>query len=74
MRLKKFERLENDDLSNTLPGDLLELEDGEHDVDTTPIGRSQGGDIANAGQGGDRVYQENLLPAEKKALKNFFDN
>ncbi len=74
LRLKKFERLDNQDFSQSLPGDLLQLQDGEHDVDQTPIAPSQGGAISNAGQGGDRIYKDNLLPSEKKALKNFLES
>ncbi len=67
-----LEGLESEDLSKSLPGDLLELNDGEHEVDKTKLGIRAGGDIGNKGEGGDRVWKDSLLPAEKKALKQFF--
>ncbi len=67
-----LEGLESKDLSRSLPGDLLELADGEHEVDTTKVGIRAGGGLNNEGEGGDRVWKDSLLPAEKKALKEFF--
>ena len=68
----EMEGLESRDLSRTLPGDLLELMDGEHEVDKTRKGIREGGGIGHEGAGGDRVWKDALLPAEKKALKEFF--
>ena len=64
--------LESDDLSKSLPGDLLQLNDGEHDVDKTKVGPRAGGAIDGEGQGGDRIWKDSLHPAEKEALKEFF--
>jgi hypothetical protein len=64
--------LESRDLSKSLPGDLLELADGKHEIDKTKIGLRDGGGIQGEGRGGDRVWKDSLLPAEKKALKEFF--
>lgn len=61
------------DLSRTLPGDLLELQDGKHDVDTSASKVSGGGDVSDTGKGGDRVWKESLAPQEQKALKKFFE-
>ena len=68
----EMEGLESRDLSRTLPGDLLELMDGEHDVDKTAKGIREGGGVAGEGTGGDRIWKDALLPDEKKALKEFF--
>lgn len=68
----KLEGLESDDLSKSLPGDLLELNDGEHDVDKTKLGARAGGGVGNEGKGGDRIWKDSLLPSEKRALKEFF--
>ena len=68
----KMEGLESEDLSRTLPGDLLEVIDGEHDVNREDIGIRDGGKIDDAGKGGDRVWRDALDPEEKKALKEFF--
>jgi hypothetical protein len=65
--------LQAQDLSRALPGDLLELQDGEHDVDTAPTQASSGGATTATGKGGDRVWKDALDPAEQRALKRFFD-
>lgn len=69
----KMEGLESKDLSRALPGDLLELQDGRHDVDKSASGTAQGGDVTDTGKGGDRVWRESLDPNEQKALKKFFE-
>jgi Skp family chaperone for outer membrane proteins len=68
------EGLESRDLSNTLPGDLLQLQDGEHEIDQSDIAIRQGGEVDNLGQGGELIWKvaPDLAPAEKKALRNFF--
>lgn len=68
----KMEGIESEDLSRTLPGDLLEVIDGEHEVEREDIGVREGGGISDGGKGGDRVWRDALLPEEKKALKEFF--
>ncbi|MDA0768045.1 MAG: hypothetical protein O3A92_14645 [Verrucomicrobia bacterium] len=68
----KMEGLESKDLSKTLPGDLLAVIDGEHEVERENIGIREGGNIDDAGKGGDRIWRDSLLPEEKKALKEFF--
>lgn len=61
------------DLSNTLPGDLLETTEGEHDIKKVESAIQKGGVTNNKGQGGERVWKNSLDPDEKKALKNFFE-
>lgn len=65
--------IESKDLSRSLPGDLLQLQDGEHDVDKTPVGPRAGGSAGSTGDGGDRVWKDALDPGEQKALKKFFE-
>ena len=65
--------LEAKDLSQATPGDLLELQDGEHEVDHSPSGISQGGATKATGKGGDRVWRDALDPAEQLTLKRFFE-
>lgn len=65
--------LESKDLSSSLPGDLLQLQDGEHDVDRTRVAPSAGGQTRASGDGGDRVWKDALDPDEQKALKKFFE-
>jgi hypothetical protein len=65
--------LEAKDLSRASPGDLLELQDSEHEVDHSPSGISQGGNTDATGKGGDRVWRDALDPAEQRTLKRFFE-
>ena len=69
----KHEGLKSDDQSRSLPGDLLETSDIEHDLDKTKVNSSTGGTSSSKGKGGDRVWKDSLLPNEKKALKKFFE-
>ena len=68
-----LEALEAKDLSRSLPGDLLQVQDGEHSVDESPTQSQGGGNIQGTGQGGDRVWRESLDPDEQRALKRFFE-
>ncbi len=61
------------DLSQATPGDLLELQDGEHDVNTSASTITSGGNTDATGKGGDRVWRDALDPAEQQALKRFFE-
>jgi hypothetical protein len=65
--------IDSKDLSRALPGDLLELQNGEHDVDKSAHGPQAGGATNASGTGGDRVWKETLDPSEQKALKKFFE-
>jgi hypothetical protein len=69
-----MEGLESRDLSNTLPGDLLELQDGEHRIDKSEIGIREGGAVEDLGEGGELIWKvaPDLHPDEKKALREFF--
>jgi tetratricopeptide (TPR) repeat protein len=64
--------LESKDLSRALPGDLLELDQGEHDVDKSASKASAGGNTDATGSGGDRVWKESLNPDEQKTLQRYF--
>ena len=64
--------LEAEDLSRALPGDLLELQEGEHDVDKAASRMTGGGDTSATGSGGDRVWKESLDPAEQRAVQRYF--
>jgi hypothetical protein len=65
--------LEAQDLSLSSPGDLLELQDDEHEVDPSRSALSSGGDTSATGSGGDRVWRDSLDPAEQRAIKRFFE-
>lgn len=67
------EALKAKDLSRARPGDLLELQEGEHEVDKSATRVIQGGATDSTGQGGDRVWKESLDPSEQRAMKKFFE-
>jgi hypothetical protein len=69
----KLTGLEAQDLSQATPGDLLELQNGEHDVNKRPSQVTGGGNTDATGKGGDRVWKETLDPAEQRTLKRFFE-
>lgn len=73
MDIGELTPIESKDLSNALPGDLLNLEDGKHDVDKNAVGPRAGGEASSTGAGGDRVWKDSLDPQEQKALKKFFE-
>ena len=65
-------RPENTNFADALPGDNLGTQDGEHEVDQSPVGPSQGGDVRATGEGGDAVWRESLMPDEKRVLREYF--
>jgi len=65
--------LKAEDLSRAMPGDLLQLQDGEHDIDRSDSSVQPGGDIGSTGLGGDRIWRESLDPDEQRTLKRFFE-
>lgn len=65
--------IDSKDLSKALPGDLLELQNGEHDVDQSASKTTQGGNTNATGAGGDRVWKDSLDPGEQRTLKKFFE-
>ena len=65
--------LEPKDLSRAAPGDLMELQDGKHDVDRSGPTNAAGGNTNATGKGGDRVWRESLAPDEQRVLKRFFE-
>lgn len=68
----ELQPLASEDLSNSLPGDLLELQERAPELDHSDGSRS-GGTIDHSGIGGDRVWRESLDPDEQRALKRYFE-
>ncbi len=68
-----LEAMEAKDLSRSMPGDLLQLQDGEHEVEENATRDGSGGSVDATGAGGDRVWRESLDPDEQRALKRFFE-
>ncbi len=65
--------LKSDLSARSLPGDLLETSEIEHDKSAKPFSPSSSQQSQNSGEGGDRVWRDSLMPDEQKALKNFFE-
>ncbi|MEI6175821.1 MAG: hypothetical protein WCS43_02920 [Verrucomicrobiota bacterium] len=65
--------IQSKDLSKAAPGDLLELKDGEHQVDRSASKITSGGNTDATGKGGDRVWKEALDPDEQRVLKRYFE-
>jgi hypothetical protein len=60
------------DLSRSEPGELLNLENRQHEVEEVSPGLQQGGTARIEGGGGG-AWQDALHPAEQEALKRFFE-
>lgn len=73
VELEQFSAIPLDQEAAILPGDVLKLEEREHEVDRSLLPASAGGAIPNSGRGGDRIWRESLDPAEQKVLKQFFE-
>ena len=67
----KQEAVTNEELSRAVPADLIGLGQQEHELDTSPVGARAGG-AADTGQGGERVWKDDLTPAERAVLKRYF--
>jgi hypothetical protein len=70
---KNHQALRAQDLSRARVGDLIELQNDSHTLDTSATSLRQGGEVSDAGKGGDRVWRESLAPHEQKTLKKFFE-
>ncbi len=70
---KETQSVSNDDLSRAMPGDVLGISKGTHEVkktnDNTPVA---GGAISSTGQGGDAVWRDSLTPQEREVLQRYF--
>ena len=73
LEIGKIEGVESKDMDQAMPGDMLNLQDGEHEVDKAAVGPRAGGAAGSTGAGGDRVWKDSLDPQEQKALKKFFE-
>jgi len=68
----RVEKVTNEDRSRLTPGDLIGLSEAEHDHDPADGGSRDGGAIASPGTGGDAVWRDSLMPAEKRVLERYF--
>lgn len=69
----KTEALAAADLTRAAPGDLLELEQAEHEIDRSRTATRSGGQAGGTGKGGERVWQDSLDPDEQRTVKRFFE-
>jgi hypothetical protein len=69
----KLAGVRSKDLSNALPGNLVELENTRPDVDLSATAPRAGGAISSTGKGGQRIWRETLDPDEQRVVKRFFD-
>lgn len=67
------EALASADLTRAAPGDLLELEQAEHQIDRSRTNAQSGGRADSTGKGGERVWQDSLDPDEQRTVKRFFE-
>jgi hypothetical protein len=72
LKTNKPESLDSEDLKRTRPGDVIGTADTEHQLDKTPAGPQDAGAINGGGRGGDSVWRDSLLPAEKAVLRKYF--
>lgn len=69
----RTEAVGGNDLDHALPGDLMGVGQGEHEVDPAKYpGPTAGGAIASSGDGGEAVWRNDLTPKEREVLKGFF--
>jgi hypothetical protein len=62
------------DPDRAAPGEVLAVVDGKHDVDETAYtGPQRGGAVAHEGAGGMAAQVDVLLPAERDAVRRFFE-
>ncbi|MFT5468199.1 MAG: hypothetical protein ACI8UO_003307 [Verrucomicrobiales bacterium] len=67
------EGVTNEDLRNAAPGDVLGVGEAEQNIDDSkPAETQDAGAVGSMGVGGERIWQENLLPSEREALRKFF--
>jgi hypothetical protein len=73
LHTKKTEGASNDDSSRALPGEVLAISKGRHEVKKTNSGGLvDGGAASSAGQGGDAVWRDSFTPAERQVLQKYF--
>lgn len=70
---KNLEGVSSEDYSRAAPGEVLGLGIAEQDIDKTkPAPTTGAGAVGSMGAGGERIWQENLLPSEREALRRYF--
>jgi hypothetical protein len=70
---RNFEGIEGNDFSRSIPADLIDITEREHEVDEEILGTRAAGAIKSTGDGGDAVWRSELLPDEKAVLERYFE-
>jgi signal transduction histidine kinase len=66
------EAVSNDDLSRALPGDVLGVGKGEHEIDRNAFsGPVAAGRIKSSGEGGEAVWRNDVTPRERRSWSAF---
>lgn len=69
-----LEGVVNEDYERAAPGDVLGVGVAEQNIDETKPSQAQdAGAVGSMGSGGERVWEQNLLPSEREVLKKYFD-
>jgi hypothetical protein len=73
LHTKRLEGDSNADSRRALPGEVLAVAKGKHNVDKTlPAGPMEAGAISSAGAGGDAVWRDSLTPDDRQILESYF--
>ena len=72
LHTKTTDTMSNDDLTRALPGEIVAMSTGEHQVEKTSAAPAAGGQVASPGQGGEAVARDSLTPKEREAVAKFF--
>ena len=70
---RNFEGIEGNDFSRSMPADLIDITEREHEIDEEKIGNRAAGAIKSTGDGGDAVWRSQLLPDEKAVIERYFE-
>lgn len=74
LKTDRFESLEEKKKTEPDSGDLLNLNEVEHDKNPENKGPTTSGNAKSKGLGGDRVWKDRLDPDEQRSLKSFFES
>ena len=72
LKTNNIESVKGRDYSHAAPGDLLATGEAEHDLDKSKVGPRKAGAVESLGQGGEAIWRESLMPAEKSVLKRLY--
>ncbi|HEY5894012.1 MAG TPA: hypothetical protein VIT91_12345 [Chthoniobacterales bacterium] len=72
LHTKTTDSISNQDMTRALPGEVVGLSAGEHQVDSAQTTSVSGGAVNSPGQGGQAVWKDSLTPDERETLGRFF--